>query len=411
MRILLVNQFFWPDSAATSQLLTDVARSLTDFGHEVHVVCGSSGYSEQDASTPPPVTIRRSPTLPFGRSKPVRLLSYFSFLVTAAVIGAASRKFDTVVTLTTPPLLSVLGTMLKRLRGTRHIIWEMDVYPDVAVDLGMWRADGLVTKMVGAIADYSRGQADGVIALGDCMRERLQQRGLDPGRIHVVENWADGRAIEPLPLRSQSQLRILYSGNFGLAHDIDTIFNAMVQLREDSRFHFIFAGGGATRSDLEYLCERSRITETSFRPYCKRESLGQSLGDGDLGLVTQKDACLGSVVPSKVYGLMAAGRPLLFIGPRESTPAQIIERFRCGWQVDVGDIDGLVDLLRLLHGDPELIRDAGQRARQAFLENYDLPIGTTRVCEVLGAVECEPAIAPSEDFAVHSRTTSSAGSH
>ena len=322
MRILLVNQFFWPDCAATSQLLTDLARCLSERGHEVCVVCGNSGYSEQDEdpSHRPDVRILQSPTLPFGRSKPVRLLSYLSFIITAAVIGITSRKFDTVVTLTTPPLLSVLGTMLKRFRGTRHIVWEMDVYPDVAVDLGMWRADGLVARMVGQIADRSRAASDAVIALGPCMRQRLEARGLDSRRIHVVENWADGRTIEPLPLRTTEPLRVLYSGNLGLAHDIGTIYGAMVELKDDPRFHFVFAGGGAAKRDLQTLCERSAVSGVTFRSYCKREDLGRSLSDGDIGLVTQKESCLGSVVPSKVYGLMAAGRPILFIGPRESTP-------------------------------------------------------------------------------------------
>ena len=386
MKILLANQFFWPDSAATSQLLTDLAQGLADLGHEVHVVCGNAGYSDEDSSPQPSVIIHRSPCLPFGRSKVARLFSYFSFFTTAAVIGIASRKFDLVITLTTPPLLSLLGTVLKQLRGTAHYIWEMDIYPDVAVDLGMWKPDGMVTRVVGAVADFSRETADGVIALGPCMRDRLITRGLEESHIHVAENWSDGESIEPLPLRSRKELNILYSGNLGLAHDVETIYGAMLQLKADPRFHFIFAGGGALRKDLQERCERERIAHATFRPYCERALLNQSLGEGDLGLVTQREECFGSVVPSKVYGLMAAGRPLLYIGPRQSTPALIIEQFRCGWHVDVGDVAGLVNLLKLLETDPDLLRDAGQRGRQAFIEYYDKPLGVARVCSIVGAV-------------------------
>lgn len=399
MRILLANQFFWPDSAATSQLLTDLAQGLADLNHEVHVVCGDVGYSDQDSSPRPDVVIHRSRCLPFGRSKAARLLSYFSFFSTAAAIGISARKFDMVITLTTPPLLSLLGTMLKRLRGTKHYVWEMDIYPDVAVDLGMWEKEGLLAKIVGGVADYSREHADGVIALGPCMRDRLERRGLPGERIHVAENWSDGKSIEPLPLRSRPELKILYSGNLGLAHDSDTIYGAMLALKNDPRFHFIFAGGGAQRKELQEKCESEKIAHATFRPYCERSLLSQSLGDGDLGLVTQKNACSGSVVPSKVYGLMAAGRPLLYIGPRDSTPARIIASFRCGWHVDTGDVDGLVNLLQLLEADPELLRDAGQRGRQAFLQHYDKPLGVARICSIVGAMAPVPEVQPAGAFA------------
>ncbi len=412
MRILLANQFFWPDSAATSQLLTDLAQGLAELNHDVHVVCGNAGYSDQDSSPQPDVTIHRSPTLPFGRSKVARLLSYFSFFSTAAVIGATARKFDLVITLTTPPLLSVMGTVLKKMRGTKHFVWEMDIYPDVAVDLGMWKRDGLLTKVVGAVADYTRSQADGVIALGPCMRDRLVRRGLNESRIHVAENWSDGQAIEPLPLRSTKKLTVLYSGNLGLAHDIETIYGAMLQLKFDERFRFVFAGGGALREQLEARCATERMASAEFRSYCERALLTQSLGEGDLGLVTQRDECSGSVVPSKVYGLMAAGRPLLYIGPRDSTPAKLIERYRCGWHVDVGDVAGLVNLLQLLDAESDMLRDAGQRGRQAFLNNFDKPLGIARICAIVGAMPGAFQLQPvpqSQDLPVEETPSSAAG--
>jgi glycosyltransferase involved in cell wall biosynthesis len=387
VRILLANQFFWPDTAATSQLLTDVARALSDMNHEVHVVCGSSGYSEVDRSPEPNVTIRRPPTFPFSRSKAARLLSYFSFFSTALVTGLFARKYDIVVTLTTPPLLSLLGTALKRLRGTRHFIWEMDVYPEIAIDLGMWAPESVTARVVGAIADFSRGNSDGVIVLGPCMQQRLVNRGLDSSKIFVSENWADGQTIEPAPFQDGGPLRILYSGNFGLAHDLTTIADAIVALDNDPRFQFTFAGGGALRPQLQQICKSRQIETVAFRPYCSRADLGSSLGQGDIGLVTQRDACSGSVVPSKIYGIMAAGRPTLFIGPRSATPAKIVETYRCGWHVEVGDSRGLLHLLETLHANPRLIAEAGERARRAFLEYYDLPIGVRRMCALIGATD------------------------
>ena len=105
---------------------------------------------------------------------------------------------------------------------------------------------------------------------------------------------------------------------------------------------------------------------------------------GDIGLVTQQNACSGAVVPSKVYGLLAAGRPILFIGPADATPAAIIHRYRCGWHIECGDVDGLVELLAQLSAQPELVRAAGQRARETLLAHYDRPLGVARICDILG---------------------------
>ena len=114
-----------------------------------------------------------------------------------------------------------------------------------------------------------------------------------------------------------------------------------------------------------------------------REALGVSLGAGDIGLVTEQDACCGAVVPSKVYGLLAAGRPVLFIGPRQATPARIVERFACGWQVDVGDVAGLTALLLRLDGNRDEVAAAARRARETLVAHFDLPLGTERICKLL----------------------------
>jgi glycosyltransferase involved in cell wall biosynthesis len=273
--------------------------------------------------------------------------------------------------------------LAKRLRGARHFIWEMDLYPDIAEDLRVLRPHSLASRLIGAVADYLRRDADGIIALGDDMKERLIRRGIHEANIHVMHNWADGREIHPLPWRP-FPLTVHYSGNLGLAHETRTIRDTMLALRADSRFRFIFAGGGSQKNDLEAFCTGHGLSQTEFRPYCDREALGQSLSEGHLGLVTQRPETMGSVVPSKVYGIMAAGRPVLYIGPRRATPARIIERFGCGWHVEAGDSGYLLTLLNRLAGRPEEIRTAGDRARQAFLENFDRPLGVARIVSMLG---------------------------
>ena len=384
MKILLLNQFFWPELAATSQLLTDLARHLADRGHQVEIICACSSYAGSDSTQAPPVKITRVPDLPFGRGLIARACSYFSFLLGALWFGVRAERPDFVITLTTPPMLSIIGVIIKKLRGSRFYIWEMDLYPDVAVDLKVLGANSWITAVCGAIVDYTRRQADGLIALGECMRQRLIDRGIPAGKISIAENWADGQRIYPLSGGLRHGLNILYPGNLGLAHDVDTIAAALEILKDDSRFFISFVGGGVRFKKLEKDCETKGVRQASFLPHRKPDDLRELLATADIGLVTQNPACLGSVVPSKVYAIMAAGLPLLFIGPPSAQPASIIRRFRCGWHIACGDVAGLVRLLQTLAANPELVQQAGSRSRQAFLEHYDKPVAVSRICHILG---------------------------
>ena len=386
MQLLFINQFFWPDTAATGQFLTDVAREIDPASHAVTLLCGKSVYGAIDSISPPPVKIVQCADLAFSRGKFGRVLSYASFFLGAMVQGIRSPKPAVVLTLTTPPLISLVGTLLKSLRGARHFIWEMDVYPDIAVDLNVLPPRSIVTRLVGFLADLPRKRADAIIALGDDMKARLVARGIPAARIIVAENWADGDEITPAPF-PDGPLIVHYSGTFGLAHEERTITLTMKQLRNDDRFRFVFVGGGARRAPLEEFCRREGIQNAEFRPYASRSELSTSLAEGHVGLVTQIPETEGSVVPSKSYGIMAAGRPMLYVGSRTATPARLLARHECGWRIEPGNPDAMVRLLLRLEQDRGLVREAGARARIAFEQYYDRPIGVGRILSILGVVE------------------------
>jgi glycosyltransferase involved in cell wall biosynthesis len=378
-----MNQFFWPDSAATSQLLTDVARDLVVRGHEVHVICGGT-YAEAAPEARPDVIVHRVQGFRFSRSAAGRILSYASFYIGATWKAFRVQKPDAVLTLTTPPLLSVVGTLLKVFKGSRLCIWEMDLYPDVAVDLGYIKAGGIINRAIGVIADWSRRNADSVIALGECMRTRLLARGIQNETIAIVENWADSTQIAVAPHNADHKsLQMVYSGNLGLAHDVETLIGAIRKLRDDVRFRFLFVGGGSRRAELTSFLQAESIHSVELRAYVPRAELGSSLSAADIGIVTQREACCGSVVPSKVYGLLAAGRPILFVGPGAATPASIVRRHACGWHIDNGDVEGLVRLLNHLVEHPDEISAAGRNGRLALEREFDRPLGTARIIDQL----------------------------
>ncbi len=386
MRMLFINQFFWPDSSATSQQLTDLVAALAARGVDVAVLCGEGGYAAAAGAVPPPAEIHRVRAMPFTRGRMGRMFSYLSFYATAFAKGIALRKADVVVSMTTPPLISLLGAAIKLLRGSRHFIWEQDLYPEIAVDLQYLKAGGFLHRVTGWLADQVRRHANGIIALGPCMKERLVARGVDPDKIAIAEHWASSTAIKPMPRPGDPrELVLLYSGNFGMAHDLETIQATIHALQGDRRFRFIFAGTGDKRKTLAAFCKANGIRSVELRPFVDRDKLSEGLAVGDIGLVTQQDASCGAVVPSKVYGILAAGRPLFFIGPPNATPARVIDRHGCGWRVNSGDVAGATELLRYLADHPELVQAAGQRAREALVQWYDLPQSVERIGNILGA--------------------------
>ncbi len=396
-KIIVISQFYGADQSSVGQFLADFANGAAEAGHHVCVICGATGYAAPEVAAPGAMqrnnsgtiaerssgsgTIRviRVRTAAFSQSKPRKLLSYATFFVGAAWRALWVSKPDVVLTLTAPPGLAWIGWLVKQIRGCRHVSWEMDVYPDIAVAL-----DIPVASWTSQVLDFPRRRANAVIALGPCMKARLLEHRIAEDRIIVAENWADGRAIAPLPFPEQRPLRILYSGNFGLAHEVVTIRAVMERLANSPDFRFIFAGGGLTRRDLVDFCRERGIKNVLFPGYVPLRDLGRSQAEGHIGLVTQKPSTVGAVVPSKIYGLMAAGRPVLFIGPAAATPALIIERFNCGWHFECGDKDGVLALLLSLIEHPEEIRQKGQNGRAAFIDRYDKLAGVARVIDALG---------------------------
>lgn len=319
------------------------------------------------------------------RSPMSRILSWASFYLLATWQLVRLKKCDVLVTMTTPPGLSVAGVLAARLLKSKLWIWEMDLYPDVvsATSGTINQGKSLALNMLGRILTWSRKRASGIIALGECMKHRLITSGVPPVTIHVCQNWAESSPLSPASPGSGAPLRILYSGNLGMAHDVNTIFLVLEELASEPRIQFVFAGGGAGREELERRCARAGLNAVTFKTYGDRLAFQTNLAECDLGLVTLKQGCEGTVVPSKVYSLMAAGRPVLFIGPANSTPAYLVQEHQCGWSAKPGDFLQIAGLLRSLLEQPEEICARANRAKSVFLQHFDVSHGTARIASIL----------------------------
>jgi colanic acid biosynthesis glycosyl transferase WcaI len=386
---VFLNQFYWPDSAPTAVLLDQVTRYAVSQGHDVTVICGQSGYFEGAESVPPPVRICRVGSLPFSRNPLNRLLSWGSYFVLAAWRLIRIRRCDILVTMTTPPGLSIIGALLRRYLDAELWIWEMDVYPDVVIATGGMKADSFFSRVLQRLFTWSRRRATGIIALGECMKARLASSGIAANRIHIAENWAsDYSELTPVPVHS-APLQLLYSGNLGMAHEVETVATVLRDLAKDD-IQFVFAGGGAARGWLEQFCRDHTLGNIEFQSYGDIEQFRNNLSACHLGLVTLRNSCEGTVVPSKIYSLMAAGRPILFIGPHGATPAKVIRDHECGWHFEPGQTTEISAFLRSLSRHPERALEAGERAQRTFSQHYSRYYGTQRLLRVILAHHVDP---------------------
>jgi glycosyltransferase involved in cell wall biosynthesis len=283
---------------------------------------------------------------------------------------------------TDPPLLSVVAAGIAWLRGATLVNWQQDIFPEVAEAVRLGGAPGRVGfALLRAPRNWSLRQARANVVVGTRMAKTLLGLGIPPETIYTIPNWADGNRIHPVEpsknhLRSAWGLEkyfvVGYAGNLGRAHDVDTIIEAMTLLHERAmaspaddvarRIKCVFIGGGIQRARLEQAMLRRQLTNVHMYPYQPRERLAESLGVADVHLVSLNPKLEGLIVPSKFYGVAAAGRPTLFIGAADGEVARLIDQASCGFTVAPGDEKALVDRIVQLAGDRELCSSLGKRA-------------------------------------------------
>lgn len=386
-RIVFVNRFYHPDHSATAQILTDLAEALAVFGWDVTIVTSRLRYDEPSASLAPAevhhgVTIRRVATTHFGRAGLAgRLLDYLSFYGSAFfALLTTVRRGDLVVAKTDPPLVSVMVVVAAKLRGARLVNWLQDLYPEVAVELGVEALRGPVGTALRVLRNISLRAAVMNVAIGERMAERLRAEGVASARVTVMPNWSDESAVRPIP-REQASLRkewglseafvIGYSGNLGRAHEPETILGAAALLRERADIVFLMIGSGHESTRLaERVAAAGLADRFQFRPYQPRAQLGQSLAVADVHWLSLRPALEGLIVPSKFYGIAAAGRPVIAITDPDGEIARIVTREKCGVVVEPGDCAGLAEAIVALAADAKESDAMGARARGVLERDY-----------------------------------------
>jgi colanic acid biosynthesis glycosyl transferase WcaI len=289
-------------------------------------------------------------------------------------LAEVARADDMVVAKTDPPLLSIAVAPIARQRQLRLINWLQDIYPETATVLGVPLIRGPAASLLAMLRTHSLRRADATVVVGELMARRIEAQGIEAARIHVISNWCDDETIRPIarpnnPLRENWQLAgkfvVGYSGNLGRAHDFETVLATAERLRDEARIVFLMIGGGSRFEQLAGAVKARGLEHSfRFRPYQDRATLPFSLGVPDVHWLSLDPRLEGLIVPSKFYGIAAAGRPIVMIGDSDGEIGRLIRQYRCGMTIAPGEAAVLAASLRRWLQEPQTIAEMGLCARQ-----------------------------------------------
>jgi colanic acid biosynthesis glycosyl transferase WcaI len=368
LKYLLLNQCFYPDVAATGQYLTDLALELTERGHQVTVLTSNRGYDDPTVRYARRENwrgieiIRISSLSPGKETRWRRALNFGSFLINCAVRLLLLPKFAAVVALTSPPLISFLGSLFAQLKGGKLFFWVMDLNPDEAIAAGWLKQTSLSARILESLLRHSLRHAEKVIVLDRFMKARILRRGIDERKILVSPPWglSDAVCYEPTgraAFRKRHDLDekfvVMYAGNHSPCHPLDTLLEAARRLSDQTEIAFCFVGGGSEQKKVKHFAARYDLQNILCLPYQPISELAGSLSAADLHVVVMGDKFVGIIHPCKIYNILAVGSPFLYIGPDESHIIDIAKESRQEEPIYIarhGDTESVVNQIRAAAG-------------------------------------------------------------
>jgi colanic acid biosynthesis glycosyl transferase WcaI len=424
MHVLLLNQAFYPDVVATAQHGKDLADELVRRGHRVTAVASRSIYGKAGAVLPKselvtvpggkhPIKIERVGASIFGKAGyAARIADFALFYILAFAKVISTDRPDVVISFTTPPFIGLVGIINRMVRGSKAVYWVMDLYPDVPVVCGIMKRESLATRFFEALNRFILRHSDVDVVLGRCMRDLVLSKGTPEDRVRMISIWSDTDGMDPIepadnPVRAAMGIPptdtvVMYSGNFGIGHDAQTLCRAMERLQNVPGLRFEFVGGGKRRGEVEKFIKERNLTNVRWHDYAPRENLGRSLAAGDIHLISLKEGAEGVMVPSKLMGILAVGRPSVFIGNPSSEVARVLTETGSGIVVREGDDAGLAEAISSLANDPTRRTEMGNNARRALHGTYDAHTACRHWIDLLEEVtgEKQPAV-PAEPSSSH----------
>ena len=410
MHIAFFNRSYYPDTTATSQLLTDLCEDLVrDHGCRVSVVAGvpllpaaaaapMRGVLRRESHQG--VRILRARGTRFSKKRFAgRAANYVTYFMSACYAGLRLERPDIVVALTDPPIIGLAAWLAGKRFGAPLVMAFKDLFPEVTVLIDDFHSE-TVNAALQRVNEFLVRRAACNVAIGETMRRRLiEGKGAPPERTSIIADWADTSAIVPGPKRNPfaeahglaGKFVVMHSGNIGLSQNLETLVETAALLRDVPDIQVVFVGEGVKKAELQARARELGLTNVTFLPFTPRERLTESFATADVFVISLQRGLAGYIVPSKLYGILAAGRPFVAAVEDECEVAAIARARHCGRLAEPGNARDLADQILAFHANRPLAEQAGANAREASLA-FDRRVQVRRYLDLFGRILAQQAV-------------------
>lgn len=412
-KITFISQLYPPDLTTTAIVMGDLAESLSNNGFKVNILCAYPTYFRHDYTSKCEicngVAIKRIRTFLLDKNKIIgRSLNSVSFFLKALVEIICNKNETMFVYNTNPALLPTLGLFGRLIRGQQYVVLIHDLWPELPAYTGMFKEGGFLFKMIDFLNILSLKYSSGIIVLSEVMKKVVLQKVPEKGdRIFVIHNWADKNKVYPIAKDTNSLLKqlgldknkkvVMYSGNLGRYQPLEVIIYAAEYLKDHDDIVFLFTGGGGKKKMIKAMVQQKGLQNVRFMPFQPMEKLAESLSMADISLMGIMPENEGVIMPSKLYGLLAVGRPIICVADPDSEVVSILKKAGAGYGASIDDPKDLASKIVSLLDDPETMQQMGESGRKYFLEHFERKKVTAQWKEVLESIiekerigECKP---------------------
>jgi colanic acid biosynthesis glycosyl transferase WcaI len=354
LKILIITHVFYPDTVSVSQHYTDIAKTLSSNGHQIEVLTSRYPYEDinlkylkkEDYSS---IRIKRLWQSKFGKKYNfLRILNFLTFNINVSIklLFKSKKSYDVIFCSTSPPLLAFACVFTGKLKKKPVYYWVMDMQPELSIASGLIKKDSFSAKFFSNLSNYSLKNSTKIFSLDRFMTSYISSKEIDSTKISTIPVWpvldkvyAGERLLNPFRIENnfKDKIVIMYSGNHAYVHPLDTLLNSALLLKEDKEFLFVFIGGGVRKKDVTDFKRKYNLDNIIQLPFQPRENIHLSLGSADIQVVVLGDGQVGYTHPNKVYGALFVGKPIIYIGPKESHVSDIINNLEGNISINHGE--------------------------------------------------------------------------
>lgn len=394
-RILVLSLVFAPDGVSTSLIVSELAEDLVLHGHQVTVLTTEPHYNlDPEArakqllrrrwwglfytSTYHGIPVWHTAMRPKGNRSLGRVVDYLVFHAISIVLGIFAVGRQDVVFAVSPPLtIGLVGWVLALLKRVKLIYNVQELYPDIAIAVGVLREHSLVTKVLKGLERFIYKRSNALAVICQPFAESITAKQADPRKIHVIPNFVDIEFMQPGPkdnslakeLGLDGKLVVLYAGNIGMTQSFDTILEVAKRMQHNADIAFLIVGDGARRSYLEDQVHQLQLPNVTLLPYQPRSRVPDIYATSDLCLVPLMAGTARTTLPSKLYTIMACGRPALVAVDEDSDIVHTVKNAQCGIAIKPDDPEALEHGIRQAFEHRETLRELGRNGRE-YAENH-----------------------------------------